>query len=511
MGTSTATPLLSRKKRLSLKKHGLADETPQPLAKKSNVSMEEPLSASPEAPESSAPIPLSTSVSDTPPKSPIRKDLFSDSEESEGGTAQTLSDDSSLEDAPLLDDDFGSELSDDDSDMEIEEKAERYAEHVKNVQESAAAELTQDDVSNDIIIFPENEELALSDRSLINERIQSVLKVLADFSAKRDPSKSRVDYLDRLTIDCAAFYEFLPSLLTKFLRIFSPHELITYLEQADSPRPIVIRTNTLKTRRKDLAKALISRGVNLEPIEWSREALVVFESQVPIGATPEYLGGHYMIQSAASLLPVMALDPKPSETVLDVCAAPGGKTTFIAQLMKNKGVVVANDANISRTKGLIGNIHRLGVTSSMVINYDGRKLGQKLGQKFDRILLDAPCSGLGVIDKDPSVKLSRTDDDIKKTSHLQKELIRTAISMVKKDGILVYSTCSITLEENEDVVDYALSLGNVVLEKTGLELGEPGICVNEGKRFDDSVKLCRRFYPHIHNIHGFFVAKFRKL
>lgn len=101
------------------------------------------------------------------------------------------------------------------------------------------------------------------------------------------------------------------------------------MEANETPRPVTIRTNSLKTRRKDLAQALIARGVNLDPIKWSKVGLQVFESQVPIGATPEYLAGHYMVQSASSFLPVMALEPKEKERILDMCAAPGGKTTFI--------------------------------------------------------------------------------------------------------------------------------------------------------------------------------------
>ncbi|KAL0249355.1 hypothetical protein GEMRC1_004587 [Eukaryota sp. GEM-RC1] len=444
-----------------------------------------------------------------------KKSLFADSDGDDNSQSE-LSDneeDLDLTDAPLIDDFGDEELSssdneDDDDTLSFEDKAKLYAKRVKAVQEDAAAEIQEVSIAN-INIFPDNETEALSDRTVINERIQAILHVLSEFSSRKSPDKSRSDYLERLTVDLAVFYEFLPNLITKFLRLFSPHELLTYLEQVEAPRPIVIRTNTLKTRRKDLAKALITRGVNLEPIQWSSVGLIVFDSQVPIGATPEYLGGLYMIQSASSFLPVMALDPKPNESILDMCSAPGGKTTFISQLMKNTGFVVANDVSVDRTKGLIANIHRLGVTNTVVVNYDGRKLDQKLGV-FDRVLLDAPCSGLGVIDKDPSVKLSRTDDDIKKTTHLQKELLRTAISLTKSGGTIVYSTCSITLEENEEVIDYALSSCPVSIVDTGIEFGEPGIYVNGSKVLNKKVTLCRRFYPHVHNIHGFFVCKLRK-
>jgi len=117
------------------------------------------------------------------------------------------------------------------------------------------------------------------------------------------------------------------------MTIFPLSELIDALDANETPRPVTIRTNSLKTRRRDLAQALISRGVNLDPIgKWSKVGLVVYTSQVPIGATPEYLAGHYMIQGASSFLPVMALGPQEDERVLDMCAAPGGKSTHIGKL-----------------------------------------------------------------------------------------------------------------------------------------------------------------------------------
>jgi len=116
----------------------------------------------------------------------------------------------------------------------------------------------------------------------------------------------------------------------RIMEIFSLGELLEALDAAETPRPMTIRTNTLKTRRKELAQNLISRGVNLDPIgKWSKIGLVIYSSQVPIGATPEYLAGHYMIQGAASFLPVMALAPQENERVLDMCCAPGGKSTHI--------------------------------------------------------------------------------------------------------------------------------------------------------------------------------------
>ena len=127
---------------------------------------------------------------------------------------------------------------------------------------------------------------------------------------------------------------------------------------------------------------------------------------MPIGATPEYLSGHYILQSASSFLPVISLAPQMNEKVIDMAAAPGGKTTYIAQLMKNTGILVANDLKKERLKSLYGNVHRLGITNTIITNYDGKAL-HKQYQNVDRVLLDAPCSGLGVISRDQSIKTQK--------------------------------------------------------------------------------------------------------
>ena len=258
----------------------------------------------------------------------------------------------------------------------------------------------------------------------------------------------------------------------------------------------------------------MNRGVQLEPLgKWSKVGLQVFESQVPVGATPEYLAGHYMLQAASSFLPVIALAPQPNERVLDMASAPGGKTTYISALLQNTGVVFANDSNKQRTKSLTANVHRMGCKNVVVCNYDAREFPRVMGG-FDRVLLDAPCSGTGVISKDASVKVNKTERDFQLLSHLQKQLILCALDSCSPTsatgGYVVYSTCSVTVDENEAVVDYALKKRpHCKLVETGLEFGVEGFKSFEGKTFHPSVSLTRRFYPHKHNMDGFFVAKFK--
>nr|XP_054510776.1 probable 28S rRNA (cytosine(4447)-C(5))-methyltransferase [Agelaius phoeniceus] len=412
-------------------------------------------------------------------------------------------------------------LSEDDSEEEEEEEeeAEEATKQKVGQKEEEGPDLQLNLDIDEQFKLPTSEEIEKEaaeppDLHIIHQRIQGNMEVLQDFGAKREEGRSRQEYLALLRRDMAAYYSYSDFLLTKLMDIFPLPELVNFLEANEVPRPVTIRTNTLKTRRRDLAQALINRGVNLDPLgKWSKTGLVIYDSTVPIGATPEYLAGHYMLQGASSLLPVMALAPQENERILDMCCAPGGKTSYIAQLMKNTGMILANDSSAERLRSVVGNLHRLGVTNAVVSNCDGRQFPKVLGG-FDRVLLDAPCSGTGVISKDPAVKTNKDEKDILRCAHLQKELILSAIDSVnaasETGGYIVYCTCSIMVEENEWVVDYALKKRNVRLVPTGLDFGKEGFTRFKDRRFHPSLKCTRRFYPHTHNMDGFFIAKFKK-
>ena len=189
------------------------------------------------------------------------------------------------------------------------------------------------------------------DMSEVNLKIQNIIDTLSDFKNKKSKDMSRCDYINELKNLIMVYYDYNEDITNLIMYLFPPNEAIEFLESNNTQRVMTIRTNSLFTKRRELAKALINRGVNLDPLaEWSKVGLKIYESQVPVGATPEYLAGHYMLQSGSSFLPVLALNPQEQEKVLDMAAAPGGKTTYIAQLMRNTGVLVANDLKKDRIK-----------------------------------------------------------------------------------------------------------------------------------------------------------------
>jgi ribosomal RNA methyltransferase Nop2 len=415
-------------------------------------------------------------------------------------------------------DDVSGESSGDDSDDEMLpiEKQNKELKRKQAEEDKLAEEELQMNISDrEKFRLPsrkEREETASLQE--VQQRIRDVIGVLSDFNKMRDEKHSRSDYLEMLKSDLCTYYSYNEFLMERFMQLFTLSELLEFLEASEVQRPLTIRTNNLKTRRRDLAQALINRGVNLDPVgKWSKVGLVVYSSQVPIGATPEYLAGHYILQGASSLLPVMALAPQENERILDMAAAPGGKASHIAALMKNTGVLFANDVNNERIKAVVGNFHRLGVVNSVVTCVDGRKFPTIL-KGFDRVLLDAPCTGTGVVAKDRSVKTSKDEQDIQRCYNLQRQLLLAAIDCLnaksETGGYLVYSTCSVLPEENEWVVDYALKKRNVKVVETGLDFGTEGFTNYRQFRFHPSLKLTRRFYPHTHNMDGFFVAKLKK-
>lgn len=271
----------------------------------------------------------------------------------------------------------------------------------------------------------------------------------------------------------------------------------------------VIRLNSLRASTSQIKLLLEKKGVKLEDIKGLPEGKRVVKSSVPIGATPEYLNGYYMLQGKNSMHPSRVLNPKEGELVGDFAAAPGGKTAHLAQLMQNKGTVLASEISSNRCRILRSNLARMGVKNTIIMNMDSRNISS-LNLAFDKILLDAPCSGSGIIIKDKSRKQSKSIEDIMNYHINQVSLLTEAIETLKLDGEIVYCTCSLEPEENELVISKILEQETVQLIEIDLE-GDPGIKDFEEFKINPQITKTRRLYPHKTRGEGFFIAKMVKL
>ena len=289
-----------------------------------------------------------------------------------------------------------------------------------------------------------------------------------------------------------------------------------FLKYCQKPLRITIRINKLKVENENrVIEGLKRYGWKLERIPFLEGAYEVkgLKKEEAIGNTLEFFLGYYYVQEIASMLPPLILNPEPGERVLDLCASPGSKTTQLAMIMENKGLIIANDVTLDRLKILKYNLEKYGILNAVTTLHDGRFFWKK-GLEFDKILVDAPCSCEGVIRKNYQVLSRWSIGRIKELSKLQKGLIFSAFKCLREGGILVYSTCTLAPEENEEVVSFLLEkFENATLEKIeipGFKMRE-GIPEWNGKRFREEVKNCSRIYPQDNNTEAFFIAKIRKL
>jgi len=289
----------------------------------------------------------------------------------------------------------------------------------------------------------------------------------------------------------------------RYPRLFSPRE-ISYI---GSKIPLSFRVNTLRVGEQELIQRLEKRGMSLKRIPWVNHGYRIESSLVPPGATPEYLLGYYFIQDPSSMAACEALAPGEGEVVLDMTASPGGKSTYLCQMMGNRGAIIAMEKNRGRLKGLKSNIMRTGCENVAVFHMDAREVAS-LGLKFDRVLLDAPCTGTGVAHKSDEA-LKKTRMDLRSSRKEQKELLEVALKVLKEQGTMVYSTCSFLPEENEFVLDWALKEHHIELEE--VEAGESALRTPYGIELSREIEKASRFYPWEHSTQGFFVARIRKL
>ena len=281
-------------------------------------------------------------------------------------------------------------------------------------------------------------------------------------------------------------------------RLFGRHTALRLLEAMSRPTPIYVRVNTLRTSGSRVVEECEREGLKLVADSDLPYLYRVVGWDVPPVHTRAYRRGHYYIQDKSSCLAVEVADPKPFTTVLDVCAAPGGKTTLMAQRMKNRGVIVSVDYSDRRMRTLRVETRRMGVTVCHPVVSDAvNPLPVRV--EADLVLIDPPCTSTGAFGRRPSAKWRITSRSPKTMSELQYRMLETSSRYVKKGGVLVYSTCSVTVEENELVVERFLKDNpNFELEEATPRIGVPGL---------RGLTECMRLYPHLHECNGFFVAK----
>ncbi|MBN1923271.1 MAG: RsmB/NOP family class I SAM-dependent RNA methyltransferase [Nanoarchaeota archaeon] len=246
-----------------------------------------------------------------------------------------------------------------------------------------------------------------------------------------------------------------------------------------------IRVNTLKIKPDVLRKRLEEKGFVLESVKEVGYAFKLVDEPFAVSSTEEYLLGYLYLQDKASMMPVIELNPKPVEIVLDAACAPGGKTSHMAQLMNNEGVIAAMDDNLDRLKAHLFNLQRLGIKNTATFNLNASKV-KKLGVLFDKILLDAPCSATGTVWREKKRLKAVNKHEVLKHASLQKKMLKACVEVLKPGGVIVYSTCSLEKEENED---------NTVWAEKTLKL---------------KVSKTKYFFPQTDDTIGFYYAVMKK-
>ena len=280
--------------------------------------------------------------------------------------------------------------------------------------------------------------------------------------------------------------------------------------------PTSLRTNTLKTDADTLSAQLAADGFELEPVPWYKQAFILRNKTIgELTEHPLYDQGHLYIQGLSSMIPPIVLDPKPDQSILDLTAAPGSKTTQMAGMMENTGMILANDISTVRSYKLNANLDKQGVTNTKTWKSPGQKIWQKFPEQFDATLADVPCSMEGRVRFDrPKTFQNWSEKTIVQLGKRQRSLLRSALSATRVGGTLVYSTCTLAPEENESVVDWLLKKfpDSVQLEPISIpELAtEPGITRWKGKQYANCLTQTARVYPSA-QMEGFYIAKFKKI
>ncbi|TCO78981.1 16S rRNA (cytosine(967)-C(5))-methyltransferase RsmB [Marinisporobacter balticus] len=344
----------------------------------------------------------------------------------------------------------------------------------------------------------------------VNESVKLVKKI--DFKASgfvngilrnfiRDRENIKVPTLsENQVMHLCITYSHPKWMVESWLKEFGQDFTIALLKANNETPKLSVRMNTLKTTKKELVEKLIRQGIDVFEDTYVEEAIHIGNLK-NIAEMEIYKEGFFQIQDESSMLVAHVLDPKPGEFVIDVCAAPGGKTTHIAQLMKNKGKILARDIYEHKLKLINDNAKRLGIEIIKTEVFNAKETDENLYGQADKVLVDAPCSGLGIIRRKPELKYNKKPEDTKQLAKLQLDILNNASNYVKKDGILVYSTCTIESQENIDVIKKFIN------SHEDFEIRDINDYLPINFRGEQKIL---QLYPNIHGTDGFFICKLKK-
>lgn len=306
------------------------------------------------------------------------------------------------------------------------------------------------------------------------------------------------------------------NLLERLQLLFPGNKFDSVIHTFSVRRQTTIRVNTLKISEHDLRRQLLELGVKADTVFWNKEAFIIKNKSLrELRSLKYYEDGYFYVQSLSSMIPPLILNPKKGEKILDMAAAPGSKTTQMAAIMGNSGEIIANEPNSIRYQKLEANLRIQGITNTKLIRMNGEAIQSLYSDYFDRVLLDAPCSGEGRISifyKDSYQYWSMRN--VTNFSALQKRLLISALLSVKPGGVVIYSTCALSPEENEDVVSSVLEKSQDLVKTVPISVNtfqfSAPVMSWGGKVYHKGIANTVRIYP-TNKMEGFFVAKLRKI
>ncbi len=313
--------------------------------------------------------------------------------------------------------------------------------------------------------------------------------------------------IDQEPVSALAIHKSFPEwLISRWIERYGVEETSALCNAINTVPPITIRTNTLKTSRKELIKSLENNTKQATYTKYSPEGISFMSPRVPIPEIKAFKAGWFQVQDEAAQLVTRLLSPQPDETILDACAGLGGKTGHMAQIMKNRGKIYAVDKNSAKLSRLKADMKRLAVSIVTTLNYDlHNSLKIESDILFDRVLLDAPCSSLGVIRRNPDIKWTGSKIDSARFAKRQSLFMDNLAQLVKPQGILVYAVCSMEPEENEEVIDKFLT------RNQGFEIENISCKNNSEVDLPVSEDKYLKTFPHVHDMDGFFAAVLRRV